>query len=664
MVGRSKQRRMRIGWRRVGIATGCVGLVAGALYWLRGGTPPPAVALPAPVTSAARPAATPPPPDAAVGSDYATRVVAYLYHNEAVTRAELGEYLIARFGPEKLKLLVNQLIIDDACRKNNIEVTAGDIENALGEDLKGLNINRATFVSTVLKRYKKSLYEWREDVLRPKLQLGQLCRNRVHVEDRDVLQAYETAFGEKLQGRLIIYPADQKQQALEEYTRLRDSEEAFHDKAGHQELKTLAATWGRINPFGRHTMGKTDDGRDLDDIFFRLRPGQVSEIIGTPQGLVIFKCDQRIPADTSHSMQAERPKLVKDIIEKKLQVEVQKVFLDLLKEAAPQYLLKRNKATDEVYVEGDPPAGGPASSQVIATFGKATRTPVTREHLGEYLIARFGAEKLELMLNKRMIDKACRERGIAVTAQEIDAELAGDLDKLKMDVETFKKEFLSKHKKSLYEWREDVVRPRIQMVRLCRDRVRCTDDDVRTAFEAYHGEKMECRIIIWPLDQQRFAMAEYPKLRDSDAEFDRAARGQASPSLAANGGRIKAFGRHTMGDENLEREAFKLQPGEVSTLIGTAQGIVMLKCDRRLPPDRNVNVAARRPQLVKEILEKKTQQEMQVVMRELRVKATPRPLLVDPNRPVDITEETRRELSEVPPDEKDKVPVPHRVGAR
>ena len=53
---------------------------------------------------------------------------------------------------------------------------------------------------------------------------------------------------------------------------------------------------------------------------------------------------------------------------------------------------------------------------------------------------------------------------------------------------------------------------------------------------------------------------------------------------------MPAFGRHTLGDENLEREAFKLQPGEVSTLIGTPQGQVVIKCDRRIPPDTNVKL--------------------------------------------------------------------------
>ena len=72
-------------------------------------------------------------------SDYSSRVVAYVYDNTPITREELGEYLIARYGTERLDLLCNKKIIDNECRKAGIEVTAAEVENSLSEDLKGLN---------------------------------------------------------------------------------------------------------------------------------------------------------------------------------------------------------------------------------------------------------------------------------------------------------------------------------------------------------------------------------------------------------------------------------------------------------------------------------------------------------------------------------------------
>jgi hypothetical protein len=39
-------------------------------------------------------------------SDYQSRIVAYLYGSTPVTRHELGEYLLARLGADKLATLV------------------------------------------------------------------------------------------------------------------------------------------------------------------------------------------------------------------------------------------------------------------------------------------------------------------------------------------------------------------------------------------------------------------------------------------------------------------------------------------------------------------------------------------------------------------------------
>src|SRR5262249_5259570 len=78
---------------------------------------------------AAPPAAqTPPPQKAATPSDYSQRVVAYIFGNVPITREDLGEYLIARQGYEKIDLLVNKRIIEHAASQRGITVTAAEIE--------------------------------------------------------------------------------------------------------------------------------------------------------------------------------------------------------------------------------------------------------------------------------------------------------------------------------------------------------------------------------------------------------------------------------------------------------------------------------------------------------------------------------------------------------
>src|SRR5581483_8947043 len=172
--------------------------VAGVAFYIgRTASLPEAAAAPPPAELASVPSQPmPEPPEPS--PDYKNRVVAYLYGTTPLTREDLGEYLIARYGPKHLDLLINKRIIEDACNKKGIEVTAAEVEAALQEDLKGLSVNIKDFVSKVLKHYNKSLYEWKEDVIRPKLLMTKLVRDRVHVTDEELQMAFDAYYGEKV----------------------------------------------------------------------------------------------------------------------------------------------------------------------------------------------------------------------------------------------------------------------------------------------------------------------------------------------------------------------------------------------------------------------------------------------------------------------------------
>jgi parvulin-like peptidyl-prolyl isomerase len=633
MSGQPKPRGRRL-LRRLVLAAGGVGLLAGGLLAYRGHVVPWARGQSAASAPAASPQASATAP-AATG-DYAQRVVAYLNDNVAITRQELGEYLIARYGPEKLLQLLHQRIVADGCGEHGIEVAGAEIEAAVADSVKGLHLNQKSFEQTIRARYRKNLFEWREDVVRPRLLLSKLCRDRVHYSDEDVRKAYESLYGEKVECRMILWPNSEVDKARAAYKLLANSEDAFARAAQQQFTPELCSSGGKLKPFGRHTLAP-----NLEEAAFKLRPGEVTPLLDAPpQGVVLLKCDKRIPADTTVSLEAVKAKLVEQIVETKLQLEMRAVFDDWIKRANPQVLLARDD-------DAEPPAAIPPPSQVVGYYN--TNVPVTREELGEYLIARHGVEKLELMVNRRILDDACKTRGVKVTREEIDQDMRQDLEKMHVSADIFKKELLSRYGKNLFEWRQDVIKPKLLLTKLAQGRVKCTEDDLHKAFEALYGEKLECRIILWPKDQKQFALRTYAGIRDSEEEFSRVAKSQVSPTLAASGGRLEGgIRRHTLGNEELEREAFKLQPGEITHLIGTPEGEVVLKCDKRDPPDPTVKFADKRAVLTQEVLRKKVQLETQVVFKELRDQARPRLLLKDPSRPTDLVAESQQLLKDVP----------------
>src|SRR5262249_11901797 len=107
--------------------------------------------------------------------------VATIFGDVQLSRAEFGEFLIERSGDKALGRIVNKRIIEVACHRKGITVTDEEVEAALRDDLTAIRVSREAFVGQVLKQYGKTLVEWKEDVLRPRLLLAKLGYGRVTV---------------------------------------------------------------------------------------------------------------------------------------------------------------------------------------------------------------------------------------------------------------------------------------------------------------------------------------------------------------------------------------------------------------------------------------------------------------------------------------------------
>jgi PPIC-type PPIASE domain len=255
---------------------------------------------------------------------------------------------------------------------------------------------------------------------------------------------------------------------------------------------------------------------------------------------------------------------------------------------------------------------------------------ITREQLGEYLIQRMGAERLNNLVNRCIIEQAARERGVEVTATEVEADLAETLRGFapRITLKDFESKILKPRNKTLYEWKEDVIKPKLLLAKMCKDNVKITDKDLHDAFEAYYGEKVDCKIIMWPKAEQHIAMAAYPKIRDSEEEFDRVARSQASPSLASQGGHIQPIARHTTGNEVLEKAIFGLEPGEMTAVLDTPEGYVVAKCVKRIPPDTSKHLENEREKLSAEIHRRRLEMiEIPKLFQKLHDEANPKIVL-------------------------------------
>lgn len=326
---------------RPALGLGALGTVAFGVGWLFGQQTPPAGAQTPPPAQAA-PAA----PAAPEGNaDYSSRVVAYIYGTTPITREELGEYLIARYGADKLDLLINKRIIEHACKERGIDVTAAEVDADIDATISGLGgLDRKSFIEKVLAARHLSLYEWKEDVVRPRLLLAKLCRDRIKVEDKDIQEAFEAHYGEKVEAQIIIYPREMGDHALMQmYDKLKKDPEEFDHAASQQPDPALARTGGKIKPISRHTTLPA-----IEQAAFRLRPGEISEQIDAgAQGFVILKCLGRVPAEKDRSIDKEREALTKEVVEKKVTLMIQDVFKELRAQADPKSMMKSSVMQEE-----------------------------------------------------------------------------------------------------------------------------------------------------------------------------------------------------------------------------------------------------------------------------------------------------------------------------
>jgi hypothetical protein len=291
------------------------------------------------------------PVQAAANGGGGTRVVAYV-NDQPVFREELGEYLIARLGADRLPFLVNRKIVEMECRKHNIVVTDEDVNYRFQQELKtfggGVALSEADFVNNILRRFNKTLYEWKEDVIRPKIMMEYLVRGSIKITDADVRDGFEARYGPKVECRMIVLDKNERR-VQEVWDKVKNSPEAFLKAAKEQGIPNLATAGGLVPPIHKHFGDK-----GLEDAAFRLRPGEVSSPVQMKdESWVILMCERHVPENKLVRFEEERMKVHKEVEELRVAQKIPEVFKKLHDEARMVLMLRPEGSP--VSVRSEPP---------------------------------------------------------------------------------------------------------------------------------------------------------------------------------------------------------------------------------------------------------------------------------------------------------------------
>jgi len=129
---------------------------------------------------------------------------------------------------------------------------------------------------------------------------------------------------------------------------------------------------------------------------------------------------------------------------------------------------------------------------VVATVN--TRR-ITRDDLARDCLRHFGKEVLESMVNKQLIMRECRQRGITVTRSEVNAEIEGMARRFKIPVDQWLKMLKQERNVSPEQYANDIIWPTIALRKLAGDQLSVSEQELRTEFDMQYGEQIRVRLI-------------------------------------------------------------------------------------------------------------------------------------------------------------------------
>jgi parvulin-like peptidyl-prolyl isomerase len=511
-----------------------------------------------------------------------------LVNGKDITRPQLTDACVKRYGKDVLESLVNKRLITKHCANRGIAVTNEEITEEIDRMAKRFKLGREQWLDLLQKERGVSPQEYARDIIWPTLALRKLADKQLQLSPAEVQQGYEQEFGDMVRARLIAVSDANKAKQL--HDQLAAHPENFARAAiEHSEDVNSASVGGMIQPI-RHHVG--DDG--IEQAAFSLKPGQVSQVIPVGQQFVILKCDERIPA-RNVPMAEVQGRIVERLKEEKLRTAASSIFAEVQKSATIQNVYNN-------------PQLATTMPNVVATVNG---DPITMQELGQECMLRHGDEVLESEISKLLLSQALDAAKLKVTDGEIEAEmrhaaeLAGVVDqKGDADLAKWIKTVTDEQEVTKEQYIRDSVWPSAALKKLTAQEVKVSDEDIAKGFEANYGERVRCRAVV--LANMRKAQEVWDKARrNTSPEYfgDLAEEYSVEPQSKALRGEVPPLGRHG-GQPQLEDVAFQLAEGQLSGIIQVADKFVILRCEGRTKPEE-MDLDQVRDILHRDIYEKK-----------------------------------------------------------
>jgi parvulin-like peptidyl-prolyl isomerase len=260
-----------------------------------------------------------------------------------------------------------------------------------------------------------------------------------------------------------------------------------------------------------------------------------------------------------------------------------------------------------------------ASATADQIMAMVNGSEITQPQLAAECLSRHGNAVLEVMVNREIISQACGRQGIAITPQDVDAEIDAMAKRFSVPRDKWITLIEQERGISSRQYSDDIVWPMIALRRLAHAGIEPTREEVQQAFDNQFGEAIKARIIV--ARSQKEAEQLRVKALTAPDDFGGLARQHSVDvgSASANGW-VQPIRRNS-GDAGFEQTVFSLRPGDISPVVRVADQFIIVKCEDRLPP-ADVKIEDVRPRLLEDLRERKSRSASGEVFRGLQDAST------------------------------------------
>jgi parvulin-like peptidyl-prolyl isomerase len=215
--------------------------------------------------------------------------------------------------------------------------------------------------------------------------------------------------------------------------------------------------------------------------------------------------------------------------------------------------------------------------KVVAVVNGQT---ITRDQLAKECLKRYGTIVLDNLLNKHLILQACQAKGITISQQDVNDEIARVANKVGLTTKLFL-EALEQERDILPEqYASEIVWPMLALRALAADQIKVAPEEVEEILQSEYGPKVQVRMIA--VSEKSKAEQLHAQAAAAPETFRRLAKEHSEDAASAAVDGLLPPIRRFAGDDQLERIAFQLQPNQISPVFTIGEMHIILQCVRHL----------------------------------------------------------------------------------